>query len=176
MIKTFFRTTVDAIQKEEHELNLLFNKSQTLYPNHHHGVCMLYETTFVYLIFKELLRQPFPYMIHWEYPYPNKREHCDLAIFDNPTLPTLIEVKIWTQDHDKVIKSDIEKLQQVIGLKKYILILGYGGDITENNTFLLSQNPSLHLIEMKSLTTQFFKNKLNILESNELNIFLYEVS
>lgn len=177
MIDTFFNATVDAIRKEEQELNQLFNINKDLYRKHHHGVCILYETTFVYLVFKELLKRDYPFMIFWEYPYPgNKKEHSDLALLNKDgELEALIEFKIWTQDDDRKIKADIEKLQKETGCTKYIVVIGYGGDINENNEYLLKQNPSLMLIGMKGLTTSFFKTKLDRLEDNELNIYMYEV-
>lgn len=177
MIKIFFNAAVEAIQKEESELNQLFSASIDLYKRHHHGVCILFETTFVYLIFKELLKRKFPFMVYWECPYPgNKKEHSDMAILNKDgTLEALIELKIWMQDHDKEIKSDIYKLQKETGCKKYIVVLGYGGDMDENNEFLLKVNPSLKLIAMKGITTKFFKTNLDRLDENELNVFMYEV-
>jgi len=178
MIKTFFNAIITTIQKEESELNHLFNLNKEFYQKHHHGVCILYETTFVYLIFKELLKQKYPFMIYWEYPYPgNKKEHCDLALLnENGSLEALIEFKIWMQDHDREIKSDIDKLQKQTGCKKYIVVIGYGGDIEENNQFLLKENCStLEFVAYKGLTTKFFKTQLDRLDDNPLNIFLYEV-
>lgn len=177
MIKTFFNATVSAIQNEELELNQLFDTNKDLYQKHHHGVCILYETTFVYLIFKELLKQEYPFMIHWEYPYPgNKKEHSDVALLDKEgKLEALIEFKIWIQENDNQIKSDIYKLQSEKGCRKFIVILGYGGEINNNSKYLIDKNPSLKFIDMKGLISKFFKPKLDCLAVNELNIFMYEV-
>lgn len=163
MIEAFFKASVDAIIKEERELNLLFDISKDLYQKHHHGVCILYETTFVYLIFKELLKQQYPYMIYWEYPYPgNKKEHSDLALINKEgKLEALIEFKIWTLNHDREIKADIVKLQKENGCKKYIVVLGYGGNIIENHKYLKEHNPSLQKIDMVGITTSFFMTKLD---------------
>lgn len=178
MIQTFFNATVNAIQTEEQELNLLFATNKDLYKNHHHGVCNLYETTFVYLVMKELLKQNYSFTCYWEYPYPNNNAyHSDLAILDHEgELKALVEFKLWTQEHDRVIKSDILKLQKVHGYKKYILIIGYGGDIEENSEFLLKENsPSLKLVDKKGLLTKYFRSNLKMLVDSELNIFMYEV-
>jgi hypothetical protein len=60
--------------------------------------------------------------------------------------------------------------------KKYIVIFGYGGDIIENNDYLINNNKlSLKLFNMRSLTTKFFNTKHDCLIDNELNIFMYEV-
>ncbi len=178
MIKAFFKATVEAITKEERELNQLFNINRNLYQKHHHGVCNLYETTFVYLIFKQLLIQQFPYMVYWEYPYrSDKKEHSDIALLNNEgKLEALIEFKIWTQNHDRKIKADIAKLQKENGCNKYIIIIGYGGDINENHNYLIEDNPSLKKIDMVGITTSFYMSKLDRMEDKELNVFMYEVT
>lgn len=177
MMTKLFEAAVVAIKKEEDELNQLFSMNKDLYPNQHHGVCILYETTFVYLTFKELLKQQFPFTANWEYPYPsNKCEHSDLALINEVgELEALIEFKIWKEDHDRNIKQDICKLQRAPDCKNYIVVIGYGGDIVENDQFLLNSNISLNLIGKKGLTTKFYKTKQNLLADNELNAFLYEV-
>ena len=177
MMTVLFEAAVAAIKKEEDELNQLFSMNKALYQNQHHGVCILYETTFVYLIFKELLNRQFPFTANWEYPYPsNKCEHSDLALIDEAgELEALIEFKIWKEDHDKNIRQDICKLQRAPDCKKYIVVIGYGGDIVENDQYLLKNNNSLQLIDKKGLTTKFFITKQNLLADNELNAFLYEV-
>jgi hypothetical protein len=97
-MEQFFHCAVNAIWNEENELNDLFNKNSKYYTNHHEGVCNLYETTFAYIIFKELLRIKLSYRVHWEFPYPgNINEHCDLALLnENEKHPeSLIEIKLW---------------------------------------------------------------------------------
>jgi hypothetical protein len=128
MINEFFNAVVSAIDNEEKELNTLFDANKDLYTKHHHGVCILYETTFVYLIFKDLLKREYPFIVYWEYPYPtNKKEHCDLALLNkNGDLDSLIEFKIWIKDHDKEIKSDVSKLKKENNCNKYINVIGYG--------------------------------------------------
>ncbi len=178
VIKAFFEATVRAIQIEEQELNQLFNINKDLYQKHHHGVCSLYETTFVYLVFKELLKQEYPFMIFWEQPYPeNNKEHSDLGIRnENGDLEALVEFKIWKENHDKEIKADIAKLNKVRAkCRKLIVVLGYGGDIEENNKFLLKENPSLRFIDKEAMKTKFFKSELGRVEDNALNVFFYEV-
>lgn len=180
MINTFFDATVEAIQKEETELNQLFSSNSKLYKKHHQGVCNLYETTFAYLVFKELLKRQYPLMVYWEYPYPypyfsNKREHCDLALLNEFGKPTsLIEFKIWIKDDDIGIKADALKLQKVSECNKYIVIIGYGGDIEENHKYLIRDN-ILKLVNKKGLSTKYFKTKSGKVEDNELNVFMYEV-
>lgn len=177
MINQFFNAAYDSIQREEKELNDLFNLNKDYYKNNHHGVCNLYETTFVYLIFKQLLRENYPFTVYWEYPYPsNKKLHCDLALLNKDgTLNSLIEFKIWTKDDDIEIKNDVKKLQNELGCKKYIFIIGYGGDIQENDTYLCRDNAPLIIIDKKQIKTKFFKISLGRVEDNNLNLFMYEV-
>ena len=177
MIKSFFNSALEAISREEHELNELFKLNENYYNKNHHGVCNLYETTFVYLIFKELLRNEYPFTVYWEYPYPsNAKNHCDLAVLkEDGTLDSLIEFKIWIKDDDKGIKNDVLKLQKEQGCKKYVFIIGYGGENEENHKYLIRDNAPLKLINKRSIKTKFFKTDLNIVTDNELNLFMYEV-
>lgn len=177
MMNYFFDYALEAILREEHELNILFDSNANYYKKHHHGVCILYETTFVYLIFKELLRKRFPFTVYWEYRYPsNSREHCDLALLnEDGTLDSLIEFKIWMTDDDDAIKNDVLKLQKEQGCKKYIFIIGYGGDIEENHNYLMRDNAPLKLVDKKGIKTKYFKTDLNAIEDNDLNLFMYEV-
>lgn len=177
MINSFFNAALEAIVCEEHELNGLFKFNEKYYKRNHHGVCNLYETTFVYLIFKELLRQAYPFTVHWEYPYPSHtKEHCDLALLNEEgTLEALIEFKIWTTDDDRAIKRDILKLQKEHNCKKYIFIIGYGGDLEENHHYLMRDHAPLKLVNKRSIQTKFFKVVSNTIEDSALNLFMYEV-
>lgn len=177
MINSFFNSAFEAILYEENELNRLFKSNRIYYKNNHHGVCNLYETTFVYLIFKELLRKNYPFTVYWEYPYPsNTKNHCDLALLkEDGTLDSLIEFKIWMKNDDNSIKNDVLKLQRELGCKKYIFIIGYGGDIDENHKYLIRDNSPLKLINKKNIKTKFFKTALNLIEDTDLNLFMYEV-
>ena len=177
MIKAFFNAALEAIACEEHELNGLFKYNANYYKRSHHGVCNLYETTYVYLIFKELLRQAYPFTVYWEYPYPsNAKEHSDLALLnEDGTLEALIEFKIWTTDDDRAIKRDVVKLQKESRCKKYMFIIGYGGDLEENHHYLIRDGAPLKLVNKRSIPTKFFKVSLDAIEDNALNLFMYEV-
>jgi hypothetical protein len=172
-----FNAAYEAIQNEENELNNLFDLNKHYYQKNHHGVCMLYETTFVYLIIKELLKIQYPLTAYWEYPYPsNSKQHCDLALINKEgVLDSLIEFKIWTTDDDIAIKNDVFKLQKEQGCNKYIFVIGYGGDINENNNYLCRDNAPLKIVKMRGFKTKFYKAYLNKVEDNELNLFMYKV-
>ncbi|KGN01746.1 hypothetical protein Z969_07895 [Clostridium novyi A str. 4570] len=177
MIDKFFNIACEAIKNEEEELNNLFNLNEEYYKTNHHGVCNLYETTFVYVIFKELLKQQYPYTVYWEYPYPsNSKLHCDIGLLNKyGELDSLIEFKIWIKNDDKDIKKDILKLQSEKGCKKYIFIIGYGGDIIENDKYLCRDEAPLKIVNKKQLKTKFFKVSSKKIEDNELNLFMYEI-
>lgn len=177
MINYFFNSALEAISAEEKELNKLFKLNEKYYKNNHNGVCNLYETTFVYLIFKELLKNTYPFTVYWEYPYPgDTKKHCDIALLkEDGTLDSLIEFKIWMKDDDREIRNDILKLQGVQDCKKYIFIIGYGGDIEENHKYLIRNKALLRLVNKKGMTTKFFKSNLKVIEDIELNLFMYEV-
>lgn len=177
MITEFFNAAHEAIQKEEQELNNLFNLNKDYYKRNHHGVCNLYETTFVYVIFKELLKRQYPFTVYWEYPYPGDTKlHCDIGLLKGDgELDSLIEFKIWIKDDDKDIRNDILKLQKEKWCKKYIFIIGYGGDIIENDIYLCRDKAPLKIVDKKQLKTKFFKVSSSRIEDNELNLFMYEV-
>ena len=176
----FFKAMLTAIKNEEIELNNLFVINNTIYEKNHQGVCNLYETTFVYLIFKELLKRQFPYKVIWECPYPgNKKEHCDIGLENGVTgeLEALIEFKLWIKEDDNAIKSDIRKLQEVnvSNCNRYIVVIGYGGDLKDNDQYLTDNNKALTRINMDSLKTKYYKVKPDLIEDNDLNILMYQV-
>lgn len=175
-MEQFFDCAVNAIRKEEDELNDLFNNNTALYPTHHQGVCNLYETTFAYIIYKELLRCKYPLTVYWECQYPgNRLEHSDLALLNGNKVDSLIELKIWTRNDDRNIKPDIKKLENEKVCKKYMLIFGYGGDIEENDQYLRKENQFLILINKIQLSTKYFKSEKGIIENSNLNVFLYQI-
>ena len=173
----FFNTALEAITHEEIELNKLFELNQKFYQKHHHGVCSLYETTFVYLIFKELLKNEFPYTVFWEYPYPNNSNlHSDLALLnENGDLEAIIEFKLWLKEDDLAIQKDIEKLRTFTECQRYIFVIGYGGDLEENAQYLTRYSGGIREIKKRTLKTKFFSSREKSMIMNNLNFFMYEV-
>lgn len=177
MEKEFFNYVFEAIEEEEKTLNRLFGSNSEYYMDNHHGVCNLFETTYVYLTFKKLLEKCFPFKVFWEYPYPSKKNnHSDIALITKEgELHSLIEFKLWINDSDYGIKRDIEKLKSEDGCRKFIFVIRYGGDIEKNHEYLMRDNPPISLVDKKGIKTRFYKYKKNIIEDTELNMFMYEV-
>ena len=176
-IEKFFECAANAIQQEELELNNLLGSNSQYYEQSHFGVYNLYETTYVYIIFKALLKNYFEHMVYWEYPYPsNSNLHSDIAFLDkNRKLEALIEFKLWTQEDDRVIQSDIDKLRKEKNCNRYIFIIGYGGDIKDNDTYLHNHNHGIHNIALKNLITKYYDQNLGKLVDGNLGLYLYEV-
>lgn len=65
-------------------------------------------------------------------------------------------------------KAAVQKEQ---GCKKYIFIIGYGGDMNENDNYLRRDRSPLKIINKKQLNTKFFKMDSRMAEDNELNLF-----
>lgn len=173
----FYNVALEAIAHEEMELNKLFEANEKFYPKQHYGVCNLYETTYVYLIFKALLQYEFEHTVFWEFPYPNNSKlHADLALLDDKgELEALIEFKLWLKDDDKAIQSDIEKLKTIQGCNRYIFIVGYGGDLEENAQYLTRHCGSLREVKKTSLKTRFYSSKEKAMIKTNLNVFMYEI-
>ena len=83
----FFEAVCNSLLAEDKELSSLFQNNSPLYNNQHNGISCLYETTIVYLVFKELMRNKFPLAVSWEHPYPD-----NYALKANPSMPFLISV------------------------------------------------------------------------------------
>ena len=68
--KLFFKSFVEAITEEETELNELFDRNSKEYQKFGpSGVSCLFETTYVYIAIKKLLKNKFPLLISWEHSY-----------------------------------------------------------------------------------------------------------
>lgn len=155
--KTFFKSLVTAIVKEENELNELYRNSNKEYQKFAPaGVSCLFETTFVYITIKQLLKDKFPLVVSWEHPYPNNKSlKADMALLnscDTNDINSLIEFKIWKTEDGKEIKEDIDKLNTVVGYAKYMVIIEYTDNkITDNKAFLdkliKEKNPKFNIID-----------------------------
>ena len=95
----FFDDACQALATEEKELHRLFEQNHSLYCHQSiHGIGCLYETTLVYLIWKQLMRNNFPLEVSWEHPYPgNHTLHADMALLaEGRSVDSLIEYKLCT--------------------------------------------------------------------------------
>ncbi|SHJ13442.1 hypothetical protein SAMN02745163_01387 [Clostridium cavendishii DSM 21758] len=177
-IDDFFNYACEAIKEEEDILNQLFEKNQKLYKKEHNGICIMYETTYVYIIFKKLLSKSFDLRVSWEEPYPNARYlHSDIGLFRDNDLVALIEFKIWVQNNDNNIKADIAKLKGVKGIDKYIFIITYGGEHKANIKYLMESNKNeVTIIRTNTdIKTKFFYCKEQRFIDNNITILLMKV-
>ncbi len=185
-MKQFFEIAYTAIEQEDIILRKLFGETENnkkLYEKEHNGICCLYETTFVYLIFKALLENNFKYKVDWEEPYPsNKGLHSDLALKDeNGNIQAFIEFKIWQENNCKSITDDIKKLISEPNTNvpnKYIFVIGYGGDLKENEEYLKEQNANMleeKVDEPRSFATKYWYVTKNGFIPNNINFFMYKI-
>lgn len=185
-MKQFFEIAYTAIEQEDIILRKLFEKTDNnkkLYKDEHNGICCLYETTLVYLIFKALLENNFKYKVSWEQPYPSDKSlHSDLALKDDTgKIQAFIEFKIWKENNCKSITDDINKLKvepETEVPHKYIFVIGYGGNLKENKEYLEEQNKDIRdkeVDEPRSFATKYWYVKENNFIFNNINFYMYKV-
>ena len=154
----FFDDACQALAAEEKELHQLFEQNHSLYCHQSiHGIGCLYETTLVYLIWKQLMRDNFPLEVSWEHPYPgNHTLHADMALLiedrDRP-VDSLIEYKIWKTEDAREIRGDVEKYRNCSfkGAKYLVVFEIYGGDQEANTKYLLESFPDVLLVKRATM-------------------------
>lgn len=178
----FFSSACQALIDEDQELRELFTRNDPLYSQQHNGICCLYETTMVYRIFKQLMKDRFPYSLSWEHPYPgNPGSKADLAILNpDKNIKSLVEFKIWTSEKGDEVRGDVEKyLRCSFTGSKYLFIVEYAGpesDIIDNRNFLQVNNPEMDFLRMESFTTTFYdhqKTKQHVY--NPINLYFFKM-
>lgn len=177
--KLFFKSFVEAITKEEIELNELFDRNskeyQKLGPS---GVSCLYETTYVYITIKQLLKNKFPLLVSWEHSYTdNNYSKVDMALLNAPgNTNSFVEFKIWKSEDGHEIKSDIEKLKnEKSNISKYIVAIEYNSESIIDNVKFLTEEMELEVVEYTRLLTNYFnwENKCNRIVP--MNIYLAKI-
>jgi hypothetical protein len=174
----FFEAVYNSLISEDKELSSLFQNNSPLYYNQHNGITCLYETTIVYLVFKELMRNKFPLAVSWEHPYPdNYALKADMALMNADKIEAFVEFKIWTTEDGREIRSDINKyLNFHSDISKYLCVIEYaGGDMNDNKDYLLSNNPEIQLVNMRQSTTNFYNYTHKKLEERSVFIYLFKM-
>ena len=184
----FFKSLVTAIVKEENELNELYRNSNKEYQKFAPaGVSCLFETTFVYITIKQLLKDKFPLVVSWEHPYPNNKSlKADMALLnscDTNDINSLIEFKKWNTEDGKEIKEDIDKLNTVVGYDKYMVIIEYTDNKIEDNKKYLEnelfngklKDIEIKIIEYTTIKTSFFDGDNSQNVQKNMNIYLVKV-
>lgn len=178
--RMFFSSMCKAINGEDRELRKLFANNDPLYAQQHNGICCLYETTMVYLVFKQLMKDSFPYTVSWEHPYPNNNSlKADMGILNaDNSVNSLVEFKIWFSEKGDEVRADVEKYNQCnFTGDKYLCIIEYGGpDMNDNCKFLMDSNPELVFISMKAFNTYFFDSwKTRQRIYNPVNMYFFKI-
>jgi hypothetical protein len=147
LYEQFFKISLDAIAQEDLALRALFELNEEKYEDQHHGIGFLFETTYVYLIYKRLLADKFPAKVIWECSYPSQpRKLADLGLMADGHITSLIEFKLWKKENDKQLVADIAKLNlEQKGINKWLLVLSFGGNRNQNRKYLTDRNPLLKL-------------------------------
>ena len=160
--RRFFDAFYRGLKSEDELLRELCKQNTPRYESQHNGIAFLYETTMVYVVIKQLMKDDFPLSISWEHPYPhNNALKADLGLLDkNKQIDSLVEFKIWMSEDGKEVRHDVEKYNscEFDGDKYLCLVEISGGNIADNAKFLLRENDELELLYKDSFETLFKKN------------------
>jgi hypothetical protein len=174
----------DAYTNEENELNNYFEKNNEYYYNRHHGLGQATEPIFVYLLFKELIKNKISYKVNWEYPYPysNKKQRLDLYLEEkkeNKTTKSIaIEVKIIETDNDKRIIEDIMKLHNFKQncIKILLLISFYNNsENLKNNIQNKLSDIKIRFIKQGEFTLKLYDQKSNSHKMEDVLLLLFKL-
>jgi hypothetical protein len=175
----FFESVIKALKEEDKDLRTLFNSNSPLYSKQHNGIACLYETTIVYLVFKELMRNRFPLMVFWERPYPAPSLlKADMGLINEKNeIDALVEFKIWSSEDGREIRADVEKLLCLNhNCAKYICVVEFaGGNIADNRDYILAMNSELDIIRLEEINTELYNYKLKKLETRPVFVYLFKV-
>lgn len=159
--KSFFDSFYNGLKNEDELLRRLCEQNAPRYDNQHNGISFLYETTMVYVVLKQLMKDEFPFTVDWEYPYPcNNALKADIGLLDaEKQVDSLVEFKIWTSEHGKEVKHDVDKFKSCnSNCDKYLCLIEIsGGNIEDNAEFLVKENPDVELLYKNSFDSLFKK-------------------
>ena len=177
--RLFFKSFIEAITKEEIELNELFDRNskeyQKLAPS---GVSCLYETTYVYIAIKQLLKNKFPLLVSWEHSYTeNNYSKVDMALLNAPNnINSFVEFKIWKSEDGHEIKSDIDKLKnEKSNISKYIVAIEYNSENIIDNVKFLTEEMKLEVVEYARLLTSYYDWESKCNKIVPVNIYLAKI-
>ena len=173
----FFDSVCQALAAEEKELHPLFEQNRSLYRSQKiHGIGCLYETTLVYLVWKQLMRNQFPLEVSWEHPYPdNHTLHADMALLaEDRQVDSLIEYKLWKYDDAKEIRGDVEKYQRSSfqGGKYLVIFEVYGGDFDANTEYLLQSFPNVSLVNRTTIASVIYDTAKQCDVTKQIHIYM----
>ena len=165
----FFGNVCQALAAEEAELH------QSI-----HGIGCLYETTLVYLVWKQLMRDGFPLEVSWEHPYPEDPAlHADMALLaEDRQVDCLVEYKLWTSEDAGEVRGDGEKYRKCsFRGGKYLLILErYGGDIDVNTAYLLETFPDVSLVKRATMDSGVYDSRKQLAATRKIHIYMLRMN
>ena len=159
--KSFFDSFYNGLKNEDEILRRLCEQNAPRYDGQHNGISFLYETTMVYVVLKQLMKDEFPLTVDWEHPYPcNSALKADIGLLDaEKQVDSLVEFKIWTSEYGKEVKHDVDKFKSCnSNCDKYLCLIEIsGGNIEDNAEFLVKENPDVELLYKNSFDSLFKK-------------------
>ena len=175
----FFESFYNGLKSEDELLKNLCEQNFPRYAKQHNGISFLYETTMVYVVLKQLMKDKFPLTVSWEHPYPhNGALKADIGLLDeNGQVDSLVEFKIWTSEDGKEVTHDVDKYTSCnFSGDKYLCIVEIaGGNIEDNAEFLLKTNPDLELLDKRSFKSLFKKNKEEELKTVATHLYMLKI-
>lgn len=134
----------------------------------------------VYLVFKQLLKDGFPYIVSWEHPYPgNSSLKADMGILNaDHSVNSLVEFKIWVSEKGEEVRADVEKYNKCgFSGDKYLCVIEYGGpNMFDNCKYLTDNNPEMDIIGMETFDTRYFDSwRTQQLIENPVNLYFFKM-
>ena len=179
--KRFFNDVCQALVAEEKELHQLIEQNHSLYCRQNvHGIGCLYETTLVYLVWKQLMRDRFPLEVSWEHPYPeNHTLHADMALLtEDRQVDSLIEYKIWKTEDAREVRGDVEKYRNCSFKEtRYLVVFEvYGGNLEENTEYLLQTFPDVSLVKRATIDSVAYDTAKQMDMTKPIHIYLLKMN
>ena len=177
----FFESIRKALAAEEDELQQLLKQNSSLYRQQNiHGIGCLYETTLVYLVWKQLMRDRFPLEVSWEHPYPeNHTLHADMALLtEDRQVDSLIEYKIWKTEDAREVRGDVEKYRNCSFKEtRYLVVFEvYGGNLEENTEYLLQTFPDVSLVKRATIDSVAYDTAKQMDMTKPIHIYLLKMN
>ena len=151
------------------------------YHDYHQGIQFLFETTLVYLIFRELLATDFVRKqqceVRWEESYDdNIAKKADLVLKHRSLPSAYIECKIWRHEYAEDLKADIRKMTVLPPeSRRFLLVLWVDQRTPEANVEWLERNLGVSAVRHCCFQTRT-RNRFKEIETRNLVLALLEVA
>lgn len=152
-LSCFFSAAASALQREDRELRQALQRrvqESGTHSDYHQGISILFETTLVYLIFRELLDTKFPLEARWEDPYPGSSKAADLVLVDRASRrKAVVEVKLWKQARAEDLDADFMKMAALPSdyIHRLVLAVWWDNEDGDANLLWLQNKPGYRLLD-----------------------------